>query len=166
MNCEELDKRTNAYKECVKLKEAGVTNEEIVNAEVEDLTQEDLEEKHEKAYSSGLGDAVEKVTKATGIKKLVEMFTPEGEDCGCDKRKKALNKLRFRKTPLCLNVEEFKFLDELYQSNRGTIRPTESEKLIAIEERIFQKKYVDSLKCAPCIRQIYNDLKEVYQTYL
>ncbi len=37
--------------------------------------------------SKGLGDTVEKVTKATGIKKVVELFTPEGKDCGCDKRK-------------------------------------------------------------------------------
>ena len=48
-----MDKRTKAYKEWVK--------------------------NHEKE-SSGLGDTVEKITKATGIKKVVEKFTPEGED--------------------------------------------------------------------------------------
>ena len=40
--------------------------------------------------SEGLGDSIEKFTKATGIKKAVEIIL--GEDCGCDKRKEILNK--------------------------------------------------------------------------
>ena len=38
----------------------------------------------------GLGDTVEAITKATGIKKVVKKFV--GNDCGCKKRKEALNK--------------------------------------------------------------------------
>ena len=49
--------------------------------------------KHEKA-SKGLGDTVEKITTATGIKKAVKFIA--GEDCGCDERKEKLNKV-FRK---------------------------------------------------------------------
>ena len=41
--------------------------------------------------SKGLGDSIEKFTKATGIKKLVKAVA--GEDCGCDKRKEILNNL-------------------------------------------------------------------------
>lgn len=40
--------------------------------------------------SKGLGDSIEKFTKATGIKKLADKI-PGG--CGCGKRKEALNKL-------------------------------------------------------------------------
>lgn len=40
----------------------------------------------------GLGNVIESVTKATGIKRAVEIFM-EGKDCGCDKRKETLNKL-------------------------------------------------------------------------
>jgi hypothetical protein len=40
--------------------------------------------------SEGLGDTIEKFTKATGIKKLAEKI-PGG--CGCQKRKEALNKV-------------------------------------------------------------------------
>ena len=40
----------------------------------------------------GLGDIVEKVTEFTGIKKIVETVKPKG--CGCNKRKKMLNKVR------------------------------------------------------------------------
>lgn len=44
--------------------------------------------------SQGLGDTVEKITKATGIKTLVEKVS-EGLNipCGCQQRKKKLNKL-------------------------------------------------------------------------
>ena len=41
--------------------------------------------------SKGLGDTIEKITKATGIKKVVEKVTGE-KDCGCKKRREALNK--------------------------------------------------------------------------
>ena len=43
--------------------------------------------------SKGLGDTVAKITKATGVKALVERLTPEGEDCGCDKRQDTLNRV-------------------------------------------------------------------------
>ena len=47
-----------------------------------------------KKKSEGLGDTIEKVTKATGIKKLVEFIS--GEDCACDKRKEKLNKFLYK----------------------------------------------------------------------
>jgi hypothetical protein len=44
--------------------------------------------------SKGLGDTIEKVTTATGIKKVVETVAKAaGKDCGCGKRKDALNRL-------------------------------------------------------------------------
>jgi len=44
--------------------------------------------------SEGLGDSVEKFTKATGIKKVVEKIAEKtGKDCGCNKRKEKLNKM-------------------------------------------------------------------------
>lgn len=39
--------------------------------------------------SKGLGDSIEKFTKATGIKKIVEAIPG---DCGCSKRRDKLNK--------------------------------------------------------------------------
>jgi hypothetical protein len=41
--------------------------------------------------SRGLGDTIEKFTRATGIKKVVDKVTGK-KDCGCNKRKEALNK--------------------------------------------------------------------------
>ncbi len=44
--------------------------------------------------SKGLGDTIEKITKATGIKKVVDTVSKAtGKDCGCNKRKDTLNKL-------------------------------------------------------------------------
>ena len=44
--------------------------------------------------SKGLGDSIEKITKATGIKKVVDTVAKAvNKDCGCDKRKDNLNRL-------------------------------------------------------------------------
>lgn len=44
--------------------------------------------------SKGLGDTIEKITKATGIKKVVDTVSKAtGKDCGCDKRKDTLNRI-------------------------------------------------------------------------
>ena len=44
--------------------------------------------------SKGLGDTIEKFTKATGIHSLAQMGARAvgKKDCGCNNRKKALNK--------------------------------------------------------------------------
>lgn len=51
--------------------------------------------------SQGLGDTIEKITAATGIKYVIEAITKAtGEDCGCEGRKTAMNnpKLLINKT--------------------------------------------------------------------
>ena len=42
--------------------------------------------------SKGLGDTIEKITTATGIKKAVDTVSKvTGRDCGCGRRKEKLN---------------------------------------------------------------------------
>jgi hypothetical protein len=42
--------------------------------------------------SKGLGDTIEKITIATGIKKVVDTISEAtGKDCGCSKKKATLN---------------------------------------------------------------------------
>ena len=45
--------------------------------------------------SRGLGDSIEKITKATGIKNVVNKVTKAVgvEDCGCGKRRDTLNRV-------------------------------------------------------------------------
>lgn len=40
--------------------------------------------------SKGLGDTVDKITTATGLKKLVKAVS---KDCGCDRRRDKLNEM-------------------------------------------------------------------------
>ena len=49
----------------------------------------------EENKSRGLGDTVEKIMKATGIKKVVDVTTKAVgiKDCGCDKRRDTLNRI-------------------------------------------------------------------------
>jgi len=41
-----------------------------------------------------LGDVIEKITKATGIKAVVDKIS--GKDCGCNKRKQKLNEWQLK----------------------------------------------------------------------
>lgn len=51
--------------------------------------------------SKGLGDSIEKITKATGIKTMTNIFSKVTKSpCGCDKRKEILN----RKFPYRKNI--------------------------------------------------------------
>ena len=44
--------------------------------------------------SKGLGDTIEKVTKATGINRVVDAVSEStGNDCGCKARRDALNRV-------------------------------------------------------------------------
>ena len=44
--------------------------------------------------SKGLGDTIEKITMATGIKAVVEKVTAvTGKPCGCQQRKDTLNRV-------------------------------------------------------------------------
>tara|TARA_R110000868_G_scaffold9795_3_gene48223 strand:+ start:799 stop:957 length:159 start_codon:yes stop_codon:yes gene_type:complete len=44
--------------------------------------------------SKGLGDTIEKITKATGIKKVVDAVSKStGKECGCRSRQNKLNNL-------------------------------------------------------------------------
>ena len=53
--------------------------------------------------SKRLGGTIENITKATGIKAVVEAVSEAtGIDCGCEGRKELLNKLFPYKKPECL----------------------------------------------------------------
>ena len=44
--------------------------------------------------SKGLGDTIEKITTATGIKGMIgKLHKVTKKDCGCNKRKETLNKM-------------------------------------------------------------------------
>lgn len=134
---ESLDKRTKEYKEWAKYHK----------------------------QSRGLGDDIEKITKATGIKAAVDfIFDKAGKDCGCDKRKEKLNKLfpHRRKAPLCLEEPEYNFIKNISGRLTGGTR----KRMAEIHARIFEHKYFEPCTCSPVRWQEWtNDLKNAAKAY-
>ena len=112
--------------------------------------------------SEGLGDTVEKITKATGIKKAVKFLA--GEDCGCDERKEKLNEIFRYKKPECLTEQEFDLIKMAIDTKKNRFTPDEQELFKNIYERIFKVK----VECTPCsfAKVVWKDLTAVYNQYL
>jgi hypothetical protein len=113
----------------------------------------------------GLGDIIQKVTKATGIEKAVKFIA--GEDCGCDARREKLNKLFPIKKPLCLTEDEYNWLTTFREGKTDTLSNEESRTLSAIYTRIFQiRKTYSPCKCDPMAwNDLIGNLNAVYDTY-
>lgn len=135
---ENLDKRTKEYKSYAEWK----ANQE--------------------ASPEGLGDTIEKITEATGIKTAVKFLA--GEDCGCDERKEKLNQLFRYNKPECLTEDEYNWLSDFYSQNKTVVTGLEKQQLIKIYNRVFKmNKRLTS--CSACMRNIYNKLKEYFESY-
>lgn len=116
--------------------------------------------------STGLGDTVEKVTTATGIKKVVEKVFP---DCGCQQRKEWLNKTfpYVNKQKRCMTEEQYNyyksFKEKHLTSKQVSILGEEMTKLIDLYNSIFQ---VDVQGCSDCnAGHFVNKLNTVFNEY-
>lgn len=120
---------------------------------------------HSKA-SEGLGDTVEKITKATGIKKAVDtVFSKLEKDCGCDERKKKLNE-RFRyEKPECFLEEEFNLIHDRIESKSDRFTPDQQAEFIKIFERVFNTKIVGCSSCA-FKAEVWSKLVTLYREYI
>ena len=121
-------------------------------------------EYHKARSSKGFGDTVEKITKATGIKKAVDTIAEALDtDCGCDKRKKKLNELFPYLMPELLTEDEFNFLDLTFKNESNTIK--DPERILQIYNRVFKDKK-KMTNCSPCfVNTVYNKLKAIYNEY-
>jgi hypothetical protein len=114
------------------------------------------------AQSEGLGDTVEKVLEVTGIAKVAKWLL--GEDCGCDERKAALNKMFRYKTPLCLTEQEHEWLKEWFNKNTDRVTPIEQVELFKIHSRVFQVRN-ELTSCPSCVAERISDLRKVFNEY-
>jgi hypothetical protein len=115
--------------------------------------------------AAGLGDTIEQITEATGIKAVVEKFSKvTGVDCGCDKRKEVLNKLFSYHKPNCLVEEDYNYLTDLFAVLKDQLTVNQQYKLIDIYYRIFNKK-IENSNCASCWRDRVNEIRKVYNEY-
>lgn len=116
--------------------------------------------------SSGVGDTVEKITKATGIKKAVEFVA--GEDCGCDKRKEKLNYLFPYNKPNCFTEEEFDYLTDVFSDELWAVKSITAEKvreLYTIYNRVFNTSDKPS-GCGSCVLNRIKKMERLYKEYL
>ena len=111
----------------------------------------------------GVGDVIEKFTKATGIKTIVDKVTElTGWDCGCEENKIKLNKI----FPFadCLTETEYNYLKDWFDSGKTDIDYHRRLEFIKIYNRVLSRNHKDT-SCQTCIIQINNDLKRIYNEY-
>jgi len=118
--------------------------------------------KYEKE-SIGVGDTVEKITKATGIKRAVEFLA--GEDCGCDERKSVLNRMFPYQKPNCLTEDEFNYLSDWFSQSRNKVTSEQQIQLVTIYNRVFNDN-AEGTSCGSCfVNNVLKKLEKVFQKY-
>ena len=115
--------------------------------------------------SQGLGDTIEKITEATGIKQVVKIFADAtGIDCGCEERKAKLNALfPYRKTQ-CLNEADYNYLTKFFNETHHELPVQKQIELGEIYKNVFGVDLTYS-SCPSCWRDYIQQLRNVYSTY-
>ena len=115
--------------------------------------------------SKGLGDTIEQITEATGIKAGVEKLAKAiGWDCGCDARKEKLNQLFPYRKINCLNEEDYAYLKEWFSVDRYQISILEQRKLTEIYSNVFEIN-LEQTSCDSCWRDYIAQIRKVYLEY-
>jgi tyrosine-protein phosphatase YwqE len=112
--------------------------------------------------AQGLGDTIEQITEATGIKKLVKFIA--GDDCGCEARKEKLNALFPYNKPECLTEDEYNYLNESQVLLKETIKPSEQDAILKIYNRVF-KVSREPTSCASCLKEIVMKMQQIFNEY-
>tara|TARA_R110000772_G_scaffold31754_3_gene78077 strand:+ start:5823 stop:6311 length:489 start_codon:yes stop_codon:yes gene_type:complete len=152
---ESLDKRSKQYKTYKASLKVEQSKEEMKEVSLK---------------SEGLGDTIEKITTATGIKALVEMFTPEGGDCNCGKRKETLNKMFPYNKPNCMNEEQYEAWGEAKEDmDRTGEISINNQDLIVVLIREVHNMAISAKGCRTCSASIWKKyidmINKVYETY-
>ena len=111
-----------------------------------------------KQKSKGLGDSIEKVLKKTGIDKLAKKVL--GDDCGCEERKKALNKMfpySRQFTP-----DEISIYESVLPRIKGErISGKDQAIMVKLYNKVFNANKKTS-SCGSCVQQTLAKLAKVY----
>ena len=119
-----------------------------------------------KRNAKGLGDTIEAITEATGIKAVVEVFSKAtGIDCGCDKRKETLNKLfPYNSNINCLTESDYNLLTTFLDPLKNTLTPDEQKIVSDIYFNVFNFRLQLS-SCGSCWKGKIDELRKVYNEY-
>ena len=108
--------------------------------------------------SKGLGDSIEKVLKKTGIDKVAKKVL--GDDCGCEERKKALNKMfpySRQFTP-----DEMSIYESVLTRIKGErISGKDQAIMVKLYNKVFNANKKTS-SCGSCVQQTLAKLAKVY----
>lgn len=118
-----------------------------------------------KRKPKGLGDSVENLTEALGIKAGVEALSKALDwDCGCEERKETLNRIFPYRKPNCLAEADYNYLTEFFKGNPNSIGLQIQRELQAIYLVVFKVPFSDT-SCASCWRDMIGDLRRIYNEY-
>lgn len=114
----------------------------------------------------GLGDTIEQITTATGIKAVVDKISEvTGIDCGCEERKELLNKIWTYRQPNCLSNESLEWLSNFLANKPNQLTIKQQEKLKAIYKETFNINF-QSTSCGSCWRDMIRDIERVYEVQI
>ena len=112
--------------------------------------------------SKGLGDSIERITKATGIKKVVDKISEvTGIDCKCSERKEALNKMFPYAKVRQFTEDEMSIYESVLPRIKGTISCADQSTLLKLYNKFFNANKKPS-SCGSCVQQTVAKLAKVY----
>lgn len=112
--------------------------------------------------SKGLGDTIEAITEATGIKAIVDKVSElTGIPCGCEERKETLNALFPRHKEMTVEqVVKWESIQDQIAENR--INPTGKEIIQSLYNDLhFINRTIRS--CSSCAKQMVDAIERIYQ---
>jgi len=116
--------------------------------------------------SKGLGDTIAKVTKATGIDRIVKAVV--GDDCGCAERQEKMNRLfpyskgEIKMTPDQISIYERIRPERLKSST--TRQVSEALRILRNDVLNLNEKKINCGSCAASkMQRWFSDLEKVYQ---
>ena len=110
--------------------------------------------------SRGIGDSIERITKATGIKAVVDKISEAtGIPCNCSERKEALNKLFPYSRQM--TADEMKIYEEVMARTKGTITREDQAIMVKLYNKVFKANKQTS-SCGSCVQATLTKLKKVY----
>ena len=117
--------------------------------------------------SQGLGDTIEKVTEATGVKKVVEKVSEAlGVDCGCESRKNWLNE-RFRYKNIECMTRDQALRWESISVDPMRLTHKQRKEVSQFHAEVFKKKAEMPCTCAPSEwARLVHEIDELYKAYL
>ena len=108
--------------------------------------------------SKGLGDSIEKVFKATGIDKVAKKIL--GDDCGCEERKQALNKIYPYSRQM--TDDEMKIYEHVLPRIHNRITKEDQAIMVKLYNKVFNANKKPT-SCGSCVRGTLQKLEAVYK---